>query len=100
MYLNKKSRTTSRKIGPKFHRSFLCMFNCGHGVLLMCAPSSSILVSSDHRNWSRLKYQTEYAWSLFLDEREGFFLKTSQTICGDVGAILFLGALLKKIIKN
>ncbi len=98
MCLNKMSRTSSRNIGPQ-HQKYSSIFNCIHRVLFypcvhqthlecLLLKSSFFLLSSDHRSQSHLKIQscliTEYAGD---DEWGEFFLKPSQTTCGDVGAV-------------
>ncbi len=67
--------------------------------LSLCSPNPSwvfadkklfFLVSSDHRSQSHLKFQLS-DWKLFFGESIFFswffFLKPSQTTCGDVGAV-------------
>ncbi len=74
----KMSRTSSRNIGPQ-HKKYSSIFHCTMGYFLSpCSPNPSwvfaakkqfVLVSSDHRSQSHLKFQscltTEYAGVCF-----------------------------------
>ncbi len=78
MHLNKISRTSSRNIGPR-HQKYSSIFHCTYGVLFIpvftkpilsvCCKKANVLVSSDHRSQSHLKFQscltTEYTGVCF-----------------------------------
>ncbi len=104
MCLNKMSRTSSRNIGPQHKKiqQYISLYIWGtfypsiHQIHLerLLLKKQFLLVSSDHRTQSHLKFQpclvTEYALdnnASFLDELGSFFLKPSQTTRGAVGAV-------------
>ncbi len=101
--LNKISRTSSRNIGPQYQK-YSSIFHCTHGVLFIpCVHQTHLeclllkklifLVTSDHgsqswssnRVWQRNMLEMFFWWKHFLFLI--FFLKPSQTTCGDVGAV-------------
>ncbi len=86
MCLNKMSRTSCRNIGPQ-HKKYSSIFNFTHGVLFMpvftkpilnvCCQKNIILVLSDHRSQSHLKFHlcliSEYAGVCFWMSKDNIF---------------------------
>ncbi len=95
--LQQKYRPTTSKIQQYISlNTWGTFYPCVHQTHLdyLLLKKLFYFISSDHRSQLPLKFQlclmAEYAlslfMSLFLDELE-FFLKPSQTTCGDVGAV-------------
>ncbi len=99
MCLNKMSRTSSRNIGPQ-HQKYSSIFHCTHGVLFIPVFTNPSWVFAAKKLfflfhltieaspiWNSVVSDNWICWSFAFRWARRFFLKPSQTTCGDIGAV-------------